>query len=131
MADITPPGDGIPAWLIALGGAVTSLAGWQVWKPIGRWVAKRLEVQQQLVVGERTNYMSQMIAELRVARDEMVELRKDLGEEKELRMALSVEIAVLTERNVTMTKLMADDKKECQAAIRGLRDQIKRLHGLG
>ncbi len=129
VADLTSPDPtSAPTWVIAAGSILTTILGWQAWKPLGSWLARRLEIHQKTNAHERTTYMSQLIAELRSARDELVELRADLGKERESRMELASEVARLTERNEMMEKIMADDKRDCQRAIRGLKDEIKRLH---
>lgn len=128
VADLTPPDPTTaPTWVIAAGSVLTTVLGWQAWKPVGAWLARRLDIHQKAQLEERTNYMSRLITELSGARKELEELRQDLGEERELRMALAVDVAVLTERNESMSKAMAEDKRDCQRAIRSLRDEITRL----
>ena len=58
---------------------------------------------------------------------ELLELRHDLGEERELRMRLSIDNAVLHRDVGHLTKQMSDDKRECQAAIRNLRAEVAEL----
>ncbi len=127
MADQIPSGDGVPTWLAMLGSVVSTVVAWQAWKPLGAWLARRLDVSAQMSAAERGNYVAQLVTELKSAREELAELRQDLGEEKELRMAVVVENAELRRDVDHLTRQIAEDKRDCQAAIRSLRQQIQRL----
>lgn len=127
MADHLPSPDGVPTWLVAALSVVGTVMSWKGLRPVGRWVARRIDLAQQTRVAERADFVSQLTAQLRAAREEMVEIRKDLAEETELRMALAVDNAVLNERVESLTRAMAEDKKECQRAIRALQNEIRTL----
>lgn len=126
MADMTPP-DHVPTWLTAILSVATTLAGARALGPFMRWLAKRFDVAQQVRASERGGIVTQLTAELRAAREEMVALRRDLGEERELRMAVTVDNAKLTVRVELLTKAMADDKRDCHRAIAALRAEILEL----
>lgn len=127
MADQFSGGDGVPTWMVMLSSILGTVLTWKAWGPVGAWIAKRLDLNTQAHLAERTDYVARLVSELSAARDELAELRQDLGEEKELRMAMAIENAVQAERIDALTRTMAEDKRECQAAIRALRAQIQRL----
>ncbi len=117
----------MPTWLAMFGSVISTILAWKAWQPLGAWLARRLELSQQATAAARGDYVAQLVAELRGARDELAELRQDLGEEKELRMAVVVENAELRRDVDHLTKQIAEDKLECQKAIRALRQQIQQL----
>lgn len=126
MADLTPP-DGVPTWLTAILSVLTTIAGARALGPLGRWIGKRLDVMQQTRASERGDAVARLISELHTSREENVSLRQELGEERELRMAFAADYAVLTERLDNLTRIMAEDKKECQREIRTLRREVAEL----
>lgn len=127
MADQIPSPDSLPTWLVAALSVLTALAGQRWLTPLARWAGKRLDLVQQARVAERTDLVRQLTRELSSAREEMIELRLEVAQEREQRMKFAVENAMLTERVDGLTTKMAEDKAECQLAIRGLRAEIARL----
>ena len=124
MADQTPPPDGVPTLVTAIVSILSTLGIAKGIGPAARWIGKRLDVMHQAGVRERGDFLTRTIAELQAAREEMVELRRDLAEERELRMAIAMENAVLTERVDRLQEQRNEDKRECEAAIRALRREI-------
>lgn len=127
VADQLGGGDNLPTWLVAILSVIGTVAGWSAWKPIGGWAGRRIEAAQQLRAAERGDLVSQLKTQLQATVTEMMELRQDLGEERELRMALAVDNAVLHERVEQLTKAMAEDKEECRREIRRLHIEINEL----
>lgn len=126
MADHMPP-DGVPTWAVAIISVISTIGGWKALSPLARWAGKRFDAIQLARAAERGDFLSQTLTELQSAREEMVEIRQDLGEEKELRMALAIDNAMLTERVEGLTKAMAEDKRDCQKAIKALQNEIREL----
>jgi septal ring factor EnvC (AmiA/AmiB activator) len=127
VADQLQGSDGVPTWLAMLGSVISTILAWKAWQPLGAWLARRLEVSQQAQAAAQGNYVAQLVTELKAARAEMAELRQDLGEEKEIRMAVVAENVGLRRDVDHLTRQIAEDKRECQAAIRSLRTQIQQL----
>ena len=127
MAENFPGGDGVPTWLTALLSVGGTLASWWAWRPIGHWVSKRLDIDRQTRTAERFDLVSQLKTQLTATVAEMLQLRLDLGTERELRMAAAIENAGLRRDVEHLTKQIAEDKRECQVAIRGLRAEIAEL----
>lgn len=133
MADLTPPHwDNVPTWLTAVLSVLGTIGGWKALGPLAKWVGKRFDVMQQARATERGDFLTQTLTELKAAREEMADIRQELGEERELRMAVVVENAELRRDVEHLTRAMADDKRDCQRAIRRLETQIaelRRQHG--
>jgi uncharacterized protein YydD (DUF2326 family) len=127
VADLTPPGDSVPTWLTAVVSVVTAVASWRALGPVARWAGKRLDAMQQARTAERGDFLSKTITELQAAREEMVAIRQELAEERELRMAVVVENAELRRDVEHLTREMAADKRDHQQAIRRLEGQIRQL----
>jgi hypothetical protein len=58
-----------------------------------------------------------------------VQLRQELGEERELRMSFASDYAVLKRDVEHLTRALAEDKRDCQREIRRLNGEVKRLNG--
>lgn len=136
MADQLGGGDGLPTWLVAILSVIGTLAGWSSWRPIGAWVGRRLDAAQREKSVERTDMIARLTTELTAAREETrsrveenVQLRQELGEERELRMTFAQDYAVLKERIEGMSRVQAEDKRDCQREIRRLNGEIRRLNG--
>lgn len=127
MADPFPSTDHLPTWLTVALSVITTIAGWKGLGPVAKWAGRRLDLIQQARVAERADLVRQLTGELKAAREEMVELRLAVGQERERRMALATDNATLTERVDGLTKAMADDKRDCQRAIRALQAEIREL----
>lgn len=135
MADQLPGGgDAVPTWLVAIVSVGTTIVGWRIWRPIGRWIAARLEADRQARAIERGDLVAQLQAQVAAAetrlsatREEMLELRQDLGEERELRMALAVENAVQKERIENLERSLSEEKDECRQAIARLEREIREM----
>lgn len=127
MADNLAPGDGVPSWLVAVLSVVSTVVGWRAWQPLGRWLSHRIEADRQIRAVERGDLVAQLKAQLQATATEMLDLRKDLGEERELRMALAVDNAVLAERVKQVEAKAIEDKEECRQEIRRLRTEIGEL----
>lgn len=119
--------DGLPTWLTVVISVITTVAGAKAWGPIGRWLGHRIDKAQQIRAAERGDMVARLTADLRSAREEAVGLRAELGEERELRMTFAADYAGMKERVAVLERVMAEDKKECQAAIRSLRAEIREL----
>ena len=127
MAENIPGGDGVPTWLTAALSVAGTAASWWAWKPVGSWLSRRLDIDRQAKSAERFDLVSQLKTQLTATVAEMLQLRLDLGTERELRMAAAIENAGLRRDVEHLTKQIAEDKRECQAAIRGLRAEIAEL----
>lgn len=125
MANVNP--DDVPTWLTALLSVVMTLAGARGLRPVWRWLSRRIEADQQTKALERGDIVARLTAELRQSREENVQLRQELGEERELRMTFATDFAVYKDRVELLTKVMAEDKVECQRAIRRLEREIDAL----
>lgn len=121
------PWDNLPTWVVAMLAIVTTLGLNRAWAPLGKWIGRRLDVQAKVREAERATLIDRLSSDLKDIREEAVELRKDLGEERELRMALAMENAVLTERVDQIQAHRNEDKRECELAIRALRREIVAL----
>lgn len=126
MADAGPP-DGVPTWLSVVLSVLTTVAGMKAWGPIGRWLDRRIETAHQIRAAERGDVIARLTVDLKASREENVELRRELAEERELRMSFAADYAGMKERVTLLERVMAEDKKECQAAIRSLRAEIREL----
>ncbi len=127
MADHAPWGDGLPTWLTAALSVVGTVASWKALGPVGRWLGRHYDVFQHRRETDYADLVGQLKAQLAATLKELVDLRLDLGSERELRMGLAIENAGLRRDVEYLTKQVADDKRECQAAIRGLRAEIAEL----
>jgi DNA repair exonuclease SbcCD ATPase subunit len=127
MADWTPSGGELPTWLTAVLSVITTVAGWKALGPVAKWAGKRLDIMQQTRANERGDFLTQTLTELKSAREEMVGIRQELAEERELRMAVVVENAELRRDVEHLTRTIAEDKRDCQRAIRRLEEQIREL----
>lgn len=104
-----------------------SVAGWWGWKPVGAWLGKRLSSIQESRAVERGDTVALLTQQLRASREEAMQLRQELGEERELRMTFATDYAVLKERVEHLTKAIAEDKRDCHRAIRRLNQEIERM----
>lgn len=127
MSDVNWPDD-VPTWLTIALSVLTTLAGAKGLQPAWRWLSKRFEADQQQRALERGDALARLNAELREAREENVQLRQELAEERELRMSFASDYAVHKERVEQMSKVMAEDKADCQRAVRRLNTEIRRLN---
>lgn len=127
MADQIPPTDGMPTWLIVALSVLTSIGGWKALAPIGRWISRQVDGMQAARLSERGDLIAQLTAELRTAREENVQLRQELGEERELRMTFATDYAVTKAQVEMLAKTIAEDKLDCQKAIRALQQEIRTL----
>lgn len=132
--DQIPSGDNTPTWLVMVLSVATTVVGWRVWKPIGGWLAQRFEADQQAKALERGDLVARLTRDVESARadraravEENMQLRQELGEERELRMAFASDYAVLKREVELLTQAMAEDKLECQRAIRRLEREIGAL----
>lgn len=126
MADVRLPDD-VPTWVTVLLSVVTALAGARGLQPVWRWLSRRVEAEQQARAAERGDTVARLTVELREAREENVQLRQELGEERELRMSFAADYAVYKDRVDQMSRTMAEDKLECQRAIKRLEREIREL----
>lgn len=120
--------EGTPTWLVALVSVVATVAGAQSLKPLWKWIGRRLDADQQRRALERGDAIATLNAELKKAREEAMALRLELAEERELRMSFATDYAVLKERVETLTRVAAEDKLECDRAIRRLNGEVRRLN---
>lgn len=127
MADQIPPTDGMPTWLIVALSVLTSIGGWKALAPVGRWIGRQIDGIQQARLAERGDLIAQLTAELRTTREENVQLRQELGEERELRMTFATDYAVTKAQVEMLAKTIAEDKTDCQRAIRALQQEIRTL----
>lgn len=122
------PNDGVPTWLTVAASVITTLAGTKGLRPLWRWASRRIEADRQARSIERGDTVARLTTELKQSREENVQLRQELGEERELRMAFAADHAVYKDRVDQMSKAMAEDKADCQRAIRRLNTEIRRLN---
>lgn len=127
VASQLPGGDDIPTWLTAVLSVASTLGAWWAWRPIGGWLGKRLEADRQARARERGDAVALLQTQLQATHAEMLELRQDLGEERELRMALAVENAVQRERIENLERSLGEEKEECRQAINRLRTEVREL----
>lgn len=127
--------EGSPTWLVLLLTVIGTLAGSQGLKPLWGWIGKRLEADRQQRALERGDLVAQLQEQLRTAHEseqqraeENVALRLELAQEREQRMTFARDCAVLSERIDNLTKAMAEDKRDCDAAIRRLTAETRRLN---
>lgn len=126
MADNTPP-DHLSTLLTVAGSVVTTVVGLKAWGPLGRWLGKRIETAQQIRAAERGDVIARLTVDLHGAREENVQLRQELGEERELRMSFVADYAALKAEVEMLRIAFAEEKKECQSAIRELKREIREL----
>ena len=134
MAEQLP--EDTPTWVVIAISVATAVAGLKVWGPMGRWIGRRLDQVQQARLVERADTIERLTSELSTAREEartrveeLMQLRQELGEERELRMSFAQDYAVLKNDVAHLTRAMAEDKRDCQREIRRLNGDIKRLNG--
>lgn len=122
-----PGGGEIPTWLTALLSIASTIGAWWAWRPIGTWIGRRIESDRQTKLAERREVIARMTVELTTTKEENLDLRRELAEERELRMSFASDVAVLNERLEHLTRAMAEDKRDCQREIRRLNGEVRRL----
>ena len=127
VADLTPPHDGWPAWMIAVGSIVSTIAAWRAWGPIGAWIGRRLDLASAERAAERQAVQMQRSAYETRLETRVGELETDLRESQAVITGLTAECATLQERAANLTREAAEDKAECRQAIADLRRQIAAL----
>lgn len=126
MADNTPP-DHLATVLTVAGSVVTTVVGLKAWGPLGRWLGRRIETAQQIRAAERGDVIARLTIDLHASREENVALRQELGEERELRMSFVADYAALKAEVGILREAFAEEKRECQAAIKELKREIREL----
>jgi chromosome segregation ATPase len=134
LADQLP--DDTPTWIAVAISVATTVAGLKAWGPLGRWLGRRFDQVQQARLSERADTIARLTAEIAAKNEEAkarveenVQLRQELGEERELRVSFATDYAVLKRDVEHLTRTMAEDKRDCQREIRRLNGDIKRLQG--
>lgn len=134
MADQIPGPDGWSPWLLAAGSMLTGILGWRAWQPIGKWVGRRIDAASHARALERGDLVARLTEDLTAARaeikakvEENVELRQELGEERELRMTFAADYAATKAQIEMLSQKILEDKRDCQREIRGLKGEIRRL----
>jgi chromosome segregation ATPase len=136
VAEQLPDGGDLPTWLTVAISVISTVLGWKAWKPFGRWLGRRFDAVQEARAIDRGDTVAVLRQELDAAREEMrakveenVQLRQELGEERELRMSFASDYAVLKRDVEHLTRALAEDKRDCQREIRRLNGEVKRLNG--
>lgn len=127
MAEQIPTSPDTPAWLVAVLSIVSTVAAWKAWGPLGKWVGSRIDRADRHRAGERAGTISSLREQIEQLRDELDETRATLAEERELRSALAVENAELRRDVFHLQQQRVDDKRDCERAIRSLREELREL----